>query len=256
MSIWHSMLSRIKRGIKDPETITQLVTEAKDKIKNIGEDGETILAELLEINWSCRDFNRPTKKDIDHDVELSRNELRGKRKSQTIDNIREKQAERESDPKKIFRSLGQKRENINMKKVRVGDKIYSDPYTCQDKLTETFRKWFANEEPLEKNLINKIRTFEDFRARTNQTVPEELAEGLYTAIMEKNLPEDYLEEIETVDKFTMQDFENTLSTCSNESAGGPSGLTYLMLKHLPAELFFFFEYHGFLKLLKVIIKKT
>ena len=158
--------------------------------------------------------------------------------------IMEATQRRENDPKIIFRSLGKPRHQVNLSRIITRTSIITDPAAIHEEMTNIFELWLANpaqgpehrdlwttlEEQSHEEQIRHLQTI-----FADKMVPAEFIVIFHQALFSTNGKRELVERdlAPLLSGPTLAQFREELQGASNTSAGGPSGLTYGMLKHTP-----------------------
>lgn len=144
----------------------------------------------------------------------------------------------QEDPHQFFKSLKKRNLRLDLSTIRMGDEVLTDPETIDSRLCQHFAESFGPKEA-PSQLWNITEQFAVFDKATPATVPQPLKEKVWEAI---RAPLESKRELVaaalTREKVmvTFDEFQAQVKLSSNQSAGGPTGLTYLMLKHVPVDL--------------------
>ena len=170
--------------------------------------------------------------------------LHAKHREQERLQIMEATQKREKDPKIIFRSLGKTRPQVNLDRLITPLAIITDPATIHAEMTNIFELWLDNptQGPEHRDLwtalegrtsAEQIQLLEATFA--DKMVPLTFIQLFHQALFSTNGKRELVEQELTplIHGPTLIQFREELQGASSTSAGGPSGLTYGMLKHTP-----------------------
>ena len=108
-------------------------------------------------------------------------------------------------------------------------------------ITKFFEEWFSltdegehNDDELSRySELNDRGSFLEMAGRLG--IKEEAANNIFEGLKDKEIPEDGRAEEEALSKYTptFDEFKNYIKALNPRSAGGPSGLTYLLVQYWP-----------------------
>ena len=108
-------------------------------------------------------------------------------------------------------------------------------------ITKFFEEWFSMTEEGEQNddelsRFSELNDRNSFLAMTGRLgIKEEAANSIFEGLKDKEIPEEGRTEGEALSKYTptLDEFKSYIKALNPRSAGGPSGLTYLLVQYWP-----------------------
>ena len=185
------------------------------------------------VTWSVIDCNRMVAK--------CNQELHGSKRRTRIENFRlaSQHCYDKQNTGRLFRSLGNKRQSPDLSTIEEDHLIHSCPYKIHQLLTDNFRRWFSDPSPHRdrRNYWERAQQMEALREDYPDIPIEQLAIFHQVLLAPSEKRGQVEQELSTLlSGPTWDQFKKELEAASNRSAGGPSGLTYGMLKHSPEPL--------------------
>ena len=221
------------------EEIQSIIKRAQDRTHRIGKDGpqlwnepEKSLFTIEQLTHIClQQTDGPLKDEL-----ISLNKLmQGRKRKLRLELIHERVNRIKKDKYRFFKTLGTPRLRLDLSHLEVNGSNLTDPEQIDTALSNHFSAMFqANGMP--RGLWDKLD--EQTLQTSNPSIPSKLVSIIWKSI--RSVPEDKRLRVglalspEKVTP-TLTEFLTILQASSSESAGGPSGATYHMLKHLPME---------------------
>lgn len=141
-------------------------------------------------------------------------------------------------PWRFYKSLGPPRTHLDLSTLSTPRGLLTSPAAIHDELCSYFQQLFAHKACMD-NIWDNSVDCDVFCAQTNLLVPLKLRQQLWAALRSPTSSlRDSVAMALSPDRIvvTLAEFRMQLAAASNKSAGGPSGLTYSMLKHIPDDL--------------------
>jgi hypothetical protein len=239
--LWYAMHVAIRRAKgAHPAPIFQ---EYTDKAMAVGPDAMT--------EWEMR-FNSlyPNKHPIssaalDEAIEIAHQSIAGRKRREKYESIRLAVTKRDKSAKLLFRSLGGNVKQSSMDRVEFGGKIYTDPRTIHNLITNHFQEWFSNANKVEppRDLFSTVDNKAVFMEHFNSlNLPVEMTEVFYKAVTAKmgQSPEKIKQDLSPMEEgIQLEDFLEEVRLAPKGRSSGPSGLTYDMLQRTPKTILVF-----------------
>ena len=235
-SYWVVMLSRfLSRPMSRRAELLQFYTEGADRI---GTDGRACWDDLLA---SHPDLTTLSVAQCVSLRDIAKRSLHGGYRKAEYDRIRAAVAEREGDVRRQYRSLGKPKPMVNLTRLEVDGVIHNDPETIHQLVTDVFSEWLGDSllGPSHPDLWSSVHDLDALRRVFGHLgVPEEFLVLFQQSLLSTGSTRLHVEaDLMSFEAGpTWEQFSLELESASNTSAGGPSGLTYGMLKHSPPEL--------------------
>ena len=175
-------------------------------------------------------------------IEETQSELHARKRKEKYEAIKTASVKREKNSKQIFRSLGGKSLANNLDRIEFGGTIYSDPTEIHNLVTTHFKNWFSNEGKIEppKDLYSSIADKALFMAHfAHLPIPQPMQEVFFQAITSTTATgrDRVSQDLAGLqDGITLAEFEKEIHLSPKGRSGGPSGLTYDMLRRTPPSI--------------------
>jgi hypothetical protein len=232
--LWLGMHEKMLRSYATPSDLYQ---EYMHQAEKIGPDGFAEWEERFVCTYPMR--VPLSLANLNKIIEEMHSELHARKRKEKYEAINAACKKRNKNSKQIFRSLGGKSLASSLDRIEFGGVIYSDPTEIHGLVTNHFKAWFSNEGKTEppKDLYSQLDTEDEFMAHFEHlAIPREMGKVFYKAVTATLSPkrdgvENELRALE--DGITLEEFQKEIHLSPKGRSGGPSGLTYDMLRRTP-----------------------
>ena len=210
----------------------------------IGQDGVSEWLELQQAHPHILQYTTPQLKKAKGETQKM---LHGHNRAQERLQILEATKRREGDVKRIFQSLGKPRPQVNLSRLIKEAEIITSPEAIHNEITQIFTTWLADprQGPIHKDVWSSLAEGSDLdmnremdRIFGRLQLPQQYVTLLHRVLRSTDGVRQAVEQDlqPVLQGPTWSQFKAELDGASNTSAGGPSGLTYGMLRHSPPEV--------------------
>ena len=199
----------------------------------VGPDAEILWADLFNSTYPMN-IQLPLAQ-LETVITKAHSDLSGRKRKEHYEAIQLATGRRNTDSKILFRSLGGKPPRSTMDRIETPDTIFTDPKQIQKMVSDHFEQWFRtiNQPPpsgLWSQVQNKIGFLSHFQTLH---LPPHLLDIFYDAVNKPQVPENNERLLATLQPPSMEEFQHEIKLAPKGRSGGPSGLTYDMLKLIP-----------------------
>ena len=162
-------------------------------------------------------------------------DLSGRKRKEQYEAIQLASKRRDKDLKRTFKSLGGKPPRSTMDRIETQDTVFTDPKQIQQMVSDHFAQWFqTTNQPPPPDLWSCVQDKEAFLSHFQSLhLPPHLLDVFYDAVNITSPQENQQDLLSTIQGPTPEEFRNEVRLAPNGRSGGPSGLTYDMLKAIP-----------------------
>lgn len=243
---WRKMISLLK-SVRSTNKFSAITRETEIKIKAIGKEGSSTwdelnsMAELISVKALQHQLETSTTRQWfgilrKQDEEIVKLLHTRKRKERFLEQ-RELIARRAKDPYLFYRHFKAARRQLDWSIVRSDKLMLTSDKSIAQAVAQKFQAVFQAKIQYEENLWERIQDFEGFsRHMLSPNIPSTIATIIHQVITATNLDKRQRVQELLTDEYllpTLQEFEEEIRRANDHSAGGPSGLTYHILKDLP-----------------------
>jgi hypothetical protein len=144
----------------------------------------------------------------------------------------------------VIQNIMGRRKGFKMESLVIDGVLCADSTTISDAVTKFFEEWFSRsgeESDRDKTIAHIISTenkFEWDRISAEMSIPSHVSDKVWAGFTKRRLPPVAATEGRDLSLMrpTLDEFKAYIKTLNPTSAGGMSGLTYLMVKLWPAQI--------------------
>ena len=243
MCRWIRMLQKIKIAKTLPQ-VTELIESTKAATIAMGVDGEDAWEEIenevdlrstfgIKQLWLVPGLRAHM---LQLEIRKAYNLMHGRKRKERWKSQMETVAKRKKDKYLYYKHFGVPRRQLQWDQARIGKRVIRNPSEIQKALVNKFRKTYAAKKQYASCLWEKCHEYTSFSLLLgNAHVPTPLTKTIHKALYSTLAKRDKIEKFLTRKATTpsLEEFINAIKESNDHSAGGPSGLTYKILKDLP-----------------------
>lgn len=191
-----------------------------------------------ELIPQIKNWIQPTQRNLEQEVNVIMELLHGKARQEFYKICRSISKKRDTQAAITFRDLRAPRPNNSLTILKVKDKLVTDEVLKHSLLTSHFKNIFkAPHEALPLGLYEKLTQFDDFVETLGVShIPNAELRKVHRAIYEVKRRTEVANKLSDLDKGPiLADFVSAIRKAPSGKSGGPSKLTYDMLRALSIE---------------------
>jgi hypothetical protein len=228
------------KAVNVDSSLCRLRGDMEQAVSKVGRDGDEILKSLqqeeLDRSWIDWEGNPPSKERIALEIQEVQKQLHIRRMIEVQQKIMDAVKKRNSDPRRLFSSLGPRKEREELEVIVIDGVTTNIPEDIHDEAVRYFGEWYSlPEHQMNNNLWDGVQDRSSFndQMQVNQAIPENLVDVFHkvtTTCEGREKVEEALQHLEDGPGFL--EFKKVIKEAPKRKSGGPSGVTYTMLQCL------------------------